>query len=62
VTVTATPRSSLATITVDGRSTPRGIPSHEIVLNVDPTLVYVTVRAEDGTAITYIITIHRADS
>ena len=62
VTVTATPKSFLATITVNGRAAPRGRPSHEIVLSGDPTFVQVIVRAKDGTTKTYTITVHRVDS
>ena len=62
VTVTATPNSFLAAITVSGRPTPRGRPSHEIVLSEDPTIVQVIVRAKIGTTKVYTITVHRVDS
>ena len=62
VTVTATPNSFLAAITVSGRPTPRGRPSHEIVLSEDPTIVQVIVRAKIGTTEVYTITVHRVDS
>ena len=62
VTVTATPNSFLPTITVNGRVTPPGRPSHEIVLSGDPTFVQVIVRATDGTTKAYTITVHRVDS
>ena len=63
VTVTATPRSFLARITVDGQSATRSRPSHDIILSEDPTFISVIVRAHDGTSTTaYTITVHRADS
>ena len=62
VTVTATPRSLQASITVNGRSTPRSRPSHEIVLSDDPTLISVIIRAKSGTTRAYTITVHRVDS
>ncbi|CAI6060683.1 InlB B-repeat-containing protein [Cohnella sp. JJ-181] len=61
ITVTPKARSGLATVTVNGAAVKSGSPSEPIDLGVGPNTILIQVKAEDGSTVTYTLTVTRAE-